>query len=70
MFLSLFIAHGGRDTLVPIAQSYRLRDALNANGVENLFISNSEAPHGNQGQLVNETMVQWLVDKLTAPSKA
>lgn len=30
---------------------------------------NSEAPHGNQGQLVNETMVKWLVDKLTAPSK-
>lgn len=65
----MFIAHGGRDTLVPIAQSYRLRDALNANGVENLFISNSEAPHGNQGQLVNETMVKWLVDKLTAQSK-
>lgn len=62
----MFIAHGGRDTLVPIAQSYRLRDALNSNGVENLFISNSEAPHGNQGQLVNETMVKWIVDKLNA----
>ena len=66
----MFIAHGGRDTLVPIAQSYRLRDVLNANGVENPFISNSEAPHGNQGQLVNETMVKWLVDKLNAPSNA
>lgn len=63
----MFIAHGGRDTLVPIAQSHRLRDALTANGVENLFISNSEAPHGNQGQLVNETMIQWIVDKLNAP---
>lgn len=66
----MFIAHGGQDTLVPIAQSYRLRDALNANDVENLFISNSEAPHGNQGQLVNEAMIQWIVDKLNAPSKA
>lgn len=63
----MFIAHGGRDTLVPIAQSYRLRDALIANGVENLFVSNSEAPHGNQGQLVNETMIKWIADKLNAP---
>ncbi len=59
-----FIAHGGHDTLVPIAQSTRLRDALINAGVENIFMSNSKAPHGFQGEDVNNAAVAWITKKL------
>lgn len=61
-----FIAHGGHDTLVPIAQSTRLRDALINAGVENIFISNSKAPHGYQGEDVNNAAIAWITKKLFA----
>lgn len=65
-----FIAHGGHDRLVPIEQSIRLRDKLIANGVPNVFISNSEAPHGFQGDTTNVAMMDWLVRILKAePTK-
>ena len=59
-----FIAHGGRDSLVPIAQSLRLQQKLTENGVANLFMCNSEAPHGYQGENVNRAMRDWLKDRL------
>lgn len=62
----MFIAHGGHDTLVPIQQSLRLRDALIKAGVENIFMSNSTAPHGYQGEDVNKAALTWVTNKLVA----
>ena len=62
----MFIAHGGHDTLVPIQQSLRLRDALIKAGVENIFMSNSTAPHGYQGEDVNKAALTWVTNKLIA----
>lgn len=59
-----FIAHGGHDTLVPIQQSISLQQALTDAGVENLYICNSQAPHGYQGKDTNEAMMRWLCEKL------
>ncbi|MGC6175873.1 alpha/beta hydrolase fold domain-containing protein [Lacrimispora sp. 38-1] len=62
----IFIAHGGHDTLVPIEQSLRLREALAEAGVESIFMSNADAPHGYQGQYVNNAALTWITDKLFA----
>ncbi|AGF56705.1 acetyl esterase/lipase [Clostridium saccharoperbutylacetonicum] len=62
----MFIAHGGHDTLVPIQQSLRLRDALIKAGIENIFMSNSKAPHGYQGEDVNKAALTWVTNKLLA----
>ncbi|MXO79304.1 alpha/beta hydrolase fold domain-containing protein, partial [Paenibacillus sp. OT2-17] len=60
----MFIAHGGSDSLVSIQQSLRLRDTLNHAGVENIFMSNSKAPHGGQGEDVNNAAITWVTKKL------
>ncbi|MBU3216089.1 alpha/beta hydrolase [Clostridium estertheticum] len=62
----MFIAHGGHDSLVPIQQSLRLKDALIKAGVENIFMSNSKAPHGSQGEDVNNAAITWITNKLLA----
>lgn len=62
-----FIAHGGKDTLVPIAQSERFRQALLSNRINNEYVSNSEASHGYQGEVVNNAMIDWIVKELTKP---
>lgn len=62
----IFIAHGGHDSLVPIEQSLRLREALVNAGVESIFMSNADAPHGDQGQYVNNAALTWITDKLFA----
>lgn len=59
-----FIAHGGKDSLVPIAQSLRLQKLLNDAGVENIFVYNSQTPHGYQGETTNAAMRAWLKGKL------
>ena len=59
-----FIAHGGRDSLVPIQQSISLQKALTDAGVENLFVCNSQAPHGYQGEDTNKAMMRWLCRQL------
>jgi len=61
---AMFIAHGGHDTLVPIQQSLRFKDALIKAGVENIFMSNSKAPHGSQGEDVNNAAITWITNKL------
>ncbi|MBE6063680.1 MAG: alpha/beta hydrolase [Clostridium butyricum] len=62
----MFIAHGGCDSLVSIEQSKRMVEALNKAGVENIFMSNSKAPHGFQGKYVNDAALNWVADKLKA----
>lgn len=59
-----FIAHGGSDSLVPTQQSISLQQTLTEAGVENLYMCNSTAPHGYQGENVNHTMMRWLCQKL------
>ncbi len=59
-----FIAHGGHDSLVPIQQSLSLQKALTDAGVENLFVCNSQAPHGYQGDDTNKAMMRWLCRQL------
>ena len=59
-----FIAHGGHDSLVPIQQSISLQKALTDAGVENLFMCNSQAPHGYQGEDTNKAMMRWLCRQL------
>jgi acetyl esterase/lipase len=62
----IFIAHGGQDTLVPIQQSLRFKDALTKAGVENIFMCNSKAPHGYQGADVSNAGITWVTNKLLA----
>ena len=59
-----FIAHGGRDPLVSIQQSLRFKEALDKMGIENIYMSNSKAPHGNQGDIVNKAALNWITNKL------
>ncbi len=59
-----FIAHGGHDSLVPIQQSISLQKALTDAGVENIFMCNSKAPHGYQGEDTNKAMMRWLCRQL------
>ncbi|SHK90483.1 Acetyl esterase/lipase [Selenomonas ruminantium] len=59
-----FIAHGGHDSLVPIQQSLSLQKALTDAGVENIFMCNSLAPHGYQGEDTNQAMMRWLCRQL------
>ena len=59
-----FIAHGGHDSLVPIQQSISLQKALTDAGVENIFMCNSQAPHGYQGEDTNKAMMRWLCRQL------
>ena len=59
-----FIAHGGNDSLVSIQQSLRFKEALDKMGIENIYMSNSKAPHGNQGNIVNKAALNWITNKL------
>ena len=59
-----FIAHGGNDSLVSIKQSLRFKEALDKIGIENIYMSNSKAPHGNQGDIVNKAALNWITNKL------
>lgn len=59
-----FITHGGKDSLVSIQQSIKLKDSLDKIGIENIFVSNSLAGHGNQGAIVNKAAIDWVVNKL------
>lgn len=59
-----FIAHGGNDSLVSIQQSLRFKEALDKMGIENIYMSNSKAPHGNQGDVVNKAALNWITNKL------
>lgn len=59
-----FIAHGGNDSLVSIQQSLRFKEALDKMGIENIYMSNSKAPHGNQGDIVNKAALNWITNKL------
>ena len=33
-------------------------------GIENIYMSNSKAPHGNQWDVVNKAALNWITNKL------
>lgn len=58
------IVHGTADPTVPTNQSVRLRDALTAVGVPNIFTPVEGAGHGGFGAATDQATVQWLVANL------
>lgn len=63
--LRIFISHGTVDTTVPIKQSQRLFDAMNAVNTSPQFIPVTGAGHGALGIAVEATARQFLIDELT-----
>jgi len=59
-----FIAHGDQDTTVPLGQSTKLRDALNAVGVANTYTVAAGFGHGSLGATVNAAATAWMADRL------
>jgi acetyl esterase/lipase len=62
----LYIAHGALDTVVPLRQSERLRDAAASVGVESVFVAVPDAGHGALGSAANEAAAAWILKQLHA----
>lgn len=62
----LYIAHGALDTVVPIHQSERLRDAATTSGVEHVFVVVPDAGHGSLGTEAGDAAGAWILAKLLA----
>ncbi|MFZ4573421.1 MAG: alpha/beta fold hydrolase [Phycisphaerales bacterium] len=60
----MYIAHGDSDTTVPRFQSVRLKDALDAAGVEYQLRIVAGAGHGDLGAQTNSEAAAFLVSKL------
>ncbi len=59
-----YIAHGDADDIVPLRQGERLRDALNAAGVENVFRVAAGWGHGFVGVPLNIEAAEWVSARL------
>lgn len=62
----MYIAHGALDTVVPLRQSERLRDAAASVGGERVFVAVPNAGHGALGTAANEAAAAWILERLTA----
>jgi len=60
----LYIAHGALDTVVPLRQSERLRDAAVDAAVEQVFVVVPDAGHGALGTSANEAASAWILNQL------
>ncbi|MCX5690590.1 MAG: prolyl oligopeptidase family serine peptidase, partial [Planctomycetota bacterium] len=60
----MYIAHGLIDTVVPIGQSRKLRDALAAVGVAHVHREVEGAGHGALGSATNVAAAAWIGDIL------
>lgn len=60
----MYIAHGLVDTVVPIGQSRKLRDALVAAGVAHVHREVAGAGHGALGDATNTAAAAWIGDIL------
>lgn len=63
--LRIFIAHGTIDTSVPLLQSQKLFDAMNAVNTAPQFTAVAGAGHGALGAAVEAAARQFLIDELT-----
>ena len=60
----MYIAHGDRDTTVPLNQSVRVRDAATSLGVEVVYEVAPGFGHGFLGDEVNARVAAWIADQL------
>lgn len=60
----MFIGHGTDDTSVPIRQSTRLHEALDAAGVTNLYVEVQGAGHGSLGPQTDQAATSFLMSAL------
>ncbi len=60
----VFVAHGDADDIVPLRQGERLRDALSAAGVENVFRVAAGWGHGFVGAPINTEAAGWVATRL------
>jgi acetyl esterase/lipase len=60
----IFIAHGTNDTVVPLAQSTRLSDALSGVGVSHIYTRVQGAGHGGFSETVHAAARAFLVARL------
>jgi len=60
----MYIAHGDRDTTVPLNQSVRVRDAATSMGVEVVYEVAPGFGHGFLGDEVNARVAAWIADQL------
>ncbi|MEY3020970.1 MAG: hypothetical protein RIS86_166 [Planctomycetota bacterium] len=65
----IFIAHGTADTVVPLRQSERLRDALVVAGIDHQFVAVAGAGHGGLGAAAESAMRTFLVARLQASGR-
>lgn len=63
----MFIAHGNQDTMVPIKQSRRLRDAAADEGVEFEYAEVATAGHGSLGMTTEDAARAFLLSHLGMP---
>jgi acetyl esterase/lipase len=60
----LYIAHGALDTVVPLRQGERLRDAALTAALEHVFVVVPDAGHGSLGTAAGEAAAAWIVKQL------
>lgn len=60
----IFIANGGKDGRVAVAQAEKLHKLYIQAGLESYLMVNSKAGHGNLGTYVNDAALSFLRDKL------
>ena len=60
----IFIANGGKDGRVAVAQAEKLHKLYIQAGLESYLMVNSKAGHGNLGTYVNQAALSFLRDKL------
>lgn len=58
------VIHGVKNTEVPLRQSLKLVENLMKNGVENIYLSNSQGGAGYQGDEIGNFTNEWLIKKL------
>ncbi len=60
----LFLAHGDLDTVVPLRQSVRLRDAASAQGIPVSLVVAAGFGHGSVGADISNQAAAWMRDLL------
>ncbi|MFM8732670.1 MAG: BPSS1187 family protein, partial [Phycisphaerales bacterium] len=60
----LYIAHGALDTVVPLRQGSRLRDAAAGANLPHVFLVVPDAGHGSLGTAAGDAAAAWILDRL------
>jgi len=65
----LYIAHGALDTVVPLRQSERLRDAAAGASVEHVYVVVPDAGHGSLGTAAGDAAAAWILEQLNSSTE-